>query len=108
MEKSAAAVANSTMSTANSAHEAAHEITTGRETMLETNSSVEQLANELEHTSTVMQELERNSEQIGAVLDTIRGIAAQTNLLALNAAIEAALSELSQNLSWRSRDWMSP
>ncbi len=31
-----------------------------------------------------------DSEQIGAIVETITGIAGQTNLLALNAAIEAA------------------
>jgi methyl-accepting chemotaxis protein len=34
--------------------------------------------------------LARNSENVGAVVDLIRGIAAQTSLLALNATIEAA------------------
>jgi methyl-accepting chemotaxis protein len=34
--------------------------------------------------------LAAKSEQIGAIVETITGIAAQTNLLALNAAIEAA------------------
>lgn len=37
-----------------------------------------------------IQELERNSVSIGAVLDAIQAVAEQTNLLALNAAIEAA------------------
>ena len=37
-----------------------------------------------------MQTLAKDSENINAILTTIRGIAEQTNLLALNAAIEAA------------------
>ena len=40
--------------------------------------------------ATTIQALEQESENIGSVLDVIRGIAEQTNLLALNAAIEAA------------------
>jgi methyl-accepting chemotaxis protein len=40
--------------------------------------------------SEVVGELERDAQDIGAVLDLIQGIAAQTNLLALNATIEAA------------------
>ncbi|MEW6777505.1 MAG: methyl-accepting chemotaxis protein [Bdellovibrionota bacterium] len=37
-----------------------------------------------------IKQLARMSQDIGKILDVIRGIAAQTNLLALNAAIEAA------------------
>jgi methyl-accepting chemotaxis protein len=38
----------------------------------------------------VINRLQEETNQIGSVLDVIRGIAEQTNLLALNAAIEAA------------------
>jgi len=48
------------------------------------------LATEIEHASGVIGKLENDAENIGSVLDVIRGIAEQTNLLALNAAIEAA------------------
>ena len=38
----------------------------------------------------IVEELESETEKIGAIVDTITDIAEQTNLLALNAAIEAA------------------
>jgi methyl-accepting chemotaxis protein len=40
--------------------------------------------------SSAIRSLDAKSEQIGAIVDTITGIAEQTHLLALNAAIEAA------------------
>jgi methyl-accepting chemotaxis protein len=48
------------------------------------------LVNEVEKSAGVIQALQSESENIGMVLDVIKGIAEQTNLLALNAAIEAA------------------
>lgn len=48
------------------------------------------LAEHVDRAANVVAELSENSQQIGSVLDVIRGIAEQTNLLALNAAIEAA------------------
>jgi len=41
-------------------------------------------------TADVVKKLGENSQQIGAIVETISSIADQTNLLALNAAIEAA------------------
>ncbi len=52
--------------------------------------TIEQLANEVEDASQVINKLQQDSASIGGILDVIRGIAEQTNLLALNAAIEAA------------------
>ncbi len=49
-----------------------------------------ELADEVERAAQVIHNLEADSNNIGGVLDVIRGIAEQTNLLALNAAIEAA------------------
>ena len=45
---------------------------------------------ELENASSVIGKLNVDSQNIGGILDVVRGIADQTNLLALNAAIEAA------------------
>jgi len=52
--------------------------------------SITLLANEINNTAEVIENLKKESEDIGSVLDVIKGIAEQTNLLALNAAIEAA------------------
>ena len=51
---------------------------------------IDALVNEVDSAAQVIRNLEHESENIGSVLDVIRGIAEQTNLLALNAAIEAA------------------
>ncbi len=53
-------------------------------------SSIQSLSGEVDQATAIIRELENESNNIGAVLDVIRGIAEQTNLLALNAAIEAA------------------
>ncbi|PIB49332.1 methyl-accepting chemotaxis protein [Pseudomonas sp. 2822-17] len=51
---------------------------------------ISNLADEVSRAVTEVETLAVNSEQIGLVIEVIRGIAEQTNLLALNAAIEAA------------------
>ena len=51
---------------------------------------IDALVSEVERSAGAIHELEAESENIGMVLDVIKGIAEQTNLLALNAAIEAA------------------
>jgi len=48
------------------------------------------LESEITQTSTSLTNLADQADDIGSILDVIKGIADQTNLLALNAAIEAA------------------
>ena len=62
----------------------------GREVVVQTRESISQLADEMVETVQAVSRLEQETQQIGSVLDVIRGVAEQTNLLALNAAIEAA------------------
>ncbi|MCW8348121.1 methyl-accepting chemotaxis protein [Vibrio sp. ZSDZ65] len=51
---------------------------------------IESLVQDIGQVSTHISELNEQTEQVSAILSTIKGIADQTNLLALNAAIEAA------------------
>ncbi|HJS15337.1 MAG TPA: methyl-accepting chemotaxis protein [Rheinheimera sp.] len=62
----------------------------GQQTVSSTVQNIEQLALNLQQASATIAQLEQDSNQVGAVLEVIKGIAEQTNLLALNAAIEAA------------------
>lgn len=62
----------------------------GQQTVSSTVQNIEQLAVHLQQASATIAQLEQDSNQVGAVLEVIKGIAEQTNLLALNAAIEAA------------------
>jgi len=55
-----------------------------------TGTAIHELSDDIRQASTVISQLETDSQQIGGMLDVIREIAEQTNLLALNAAIEAA------------------
>ncbi|MCV5976256.1 methyl-accepting chemotaxis protein, partial [Escherichia coli] len=52
--------------------------------------SIQNLAQEVQVATNVIQELEAHGNSINTILSTIQDIAEQTNLLALNAAIEAA------------------
>jgi len=63
---------------------------TAKTHVTKTISTIETLSTELEGAKTAIQTVDSKSQEIGAILEVIRGIADQTNLLALNAAIEAA------------------
>ncbi len=75
---------------ANASRVADEEASRGRSVVNEASNGIRQLAAEVERTASAILELEKESDNIGTVLNVIQGIAEQTNLLALNAAIEAA------------------
>ena len=83
-------VAQSTTNAANAARSAETSSNEGTRVVERTRSTIQSLADEVVQASQVIGQLKQDSEQIGSILDVIRGIAEQTNLLALNAAIEAA------------------
>jgi len=83
-------VATNARSAADSAQGAEGEVNSGMVIVEQTVTSINSLASEVERANDVIRTLQSDSEEIGSVLDVIRGIAEQTNLLALNAAIEAA------------------
>jgi methyl-accepting chemotaxis protein len=83
-------VARNASETARATGLANDETDKGYATVQQTISAINEVATKIENTATVIQNLEKSSDDIASVLDVIRGIADQTNLLALNAAIEAA------------------
>lgn len=83
-------VAHNAANAADSAAQADIAAQEGRQVVNRTVQTINTLASEVDNASSAIQQLATDSENIGSVLDVIRGIAEQTNLLALNAAIEAA------------------
>ncbi|UGA57320.1 methyl-accepting chemotaxis protein [Vibrio sp. VB16] len=83
-------VANSCNAAAGAAEEGQQLVNEGQDHIDKAVASVNQLATLLTQSSDAIDELEQDSQDITAILDTIKAIAEQTNLLALNAAIEAA------------------
>lgn len=90
MFSSVQAVAQNASSAASAANEADAEAKAGRSVVTQSVESINDLAGEVERAAVVISKLESDTENVGAILDVIKGIAEQTNLLALNAAIEAA------------------
>ncbi len=83
-------VARNATEAAEAAQRADEETSKGKSVVSQAIEAIDLLANEVNDAAQVIHRLEQDSDEIGAVLDVIRGIAEQTNLLALNAAIEAA------------------
>ncbi len=72
------------------AKEANIETADGRRMVDDAVLAIQHLAEQIESGTSIVRQLEEDSDSIGSVLDVIKGIAEQTNMLALNAAIEAA------------------
>lgn len=90
MNHSVMAEASSANEASHAANESGEAANRGQSTVEQTVSSIKLLAANVVEASAVITQLENDANQVGAVLDVIKGIAEQTNLLALNAAIEAA------------------
>ncbi|WP_448556718.1 HAMP domain-containing methyl-accepting chemotaxis protein [Thalassotalea montiporae] len=83
-------IANNTQEAAHKAELTNENASQGKQGVDHTKGQISALSENLADSEQIVQELAKDSETIGSVLDVIRGIAEQTNLLALNAAIEAA------------------
>ena len=84
------AVTDSAAEAASAAREADVEAREGDEVVQKVVGSIASLEHDIQSTATVIEQLNRESDAVGSVIDVISDIAEQTNLLALNAAIEAA------------------
>jgi len=90
MSSSALEVAQNTNNCADTARQSLVVVQDGQQRVAANSQSIQLLSTEMAEATAVIQRLEQDSQQVGAVLDVIKAISEQTNLLALNAAIEAA------------------
>lgn len=75
---------------AKAAQDSSDEAINGHKVVDKSIAAINKLATDVEKAAEVIHKLESDTDNIGVILDVIRGISEQTNLLALNAAIEAA------------------
>jgi len=90
MTEIAQEVSNKAAQAAEAAAVARDESEKGNKVVGQTVNSIQTLASAVENAASSIDRVEKESINIGGVLDVIQGISEQTNLLALNAAIEAA------------------
>ena len=83
-------VARNALVASDAAQSADQDASNGNNVVAEVVRAINDLATEVKNTAETIHALDKSAEDIGTVLDVIKGIAEQTNLLALNAAIEAA------------------
>lgn len=90
MQAASAEISQNAQATADATVQAQSTMCESRRVIDIVNHSVLELVSELKQISETVIDLNRQTDQIGSVVEVINGIAEQTNLLALNAAIEAA------------------
>ncbi|MFZ5960352.1 methyl-accepting chemotaxis protein [Pseudomonas knackmussii] len=83
-------VARNAEAAATSAEQADSTVASGQQVVRQTIGRIGELAEAVRQATQSIEQLGRESQNIGSVLDVIKAVAEQTNLLALNAAIEAA------------------
>ena len=90
MSNSVADITSNAADAVSSARNANNEASNGKEVVDKTVAEIRLLANVVNESSEIVNQLQEDTNKVNVVLEVIRGIAEQTNLLALNAAIEAA------------------
>jgi len=90
MNGTVGSIATTAQQAAEAAEAACHSSRSGAQEVGETREAIASLSEKIYQASDMVASLERESDNVIAVLEVIRGVAEQTNLLALNAAIEAA------------------
>ncbi|KUI96762.1 methyl-accepting chemotaxis protein [Vibrio sp. MEBiC08052] len=83
-------VAQNALNASSAAEEAAEKSRQGLDIVKEMSQDIRMLAQGMEQVVATTAQLEKETVDIGGILDVINAISEQTNLLALNAAIEAA------------------
>jgi methyl-accepting chemotaxis protein len=86
----AVGIAERSATTADAITRANENVSTNEKAIRSSSASINDLAQRVEHSSTLLVDLSAKTGNIGRIIDVIKSIAEQTNLLALNAAIEAA------------------
>jgi len=90
MTSSVQEVAGTVETAAERAHDASNHVNDGKSIVANTLASIHELSGGIGQAGEVVENLAAEAQNIGSILEVIKGIADQTNLLALNAAIEAA------------------
>jgi methyl-accepting chemotaxis protein len=90
MTATVADVAQNAVEASRSSDDASQSSKQGLNVVAQMNGDIIRLVGNIGHVQEVITSVQRETENVGGILDVIRGIADQTNLLALNAAIEAA------------------